>query len=256
MTVKVARIVGLPTSSTASMAVRSEGLALLLPVVALDVLDHHDRVVHEDADREDEGEEGDPVQGVAGQEVDEEGEGEGDRHRDADHEAAPPAHGERDEGDHGEGRDEQVVDELVRLLLRRLAVVAGDVHVDLGGQEPRPQVLDLAQDAARRGALAFAPVRFERAIVTAGCSLPARGARGGARRARARRRRRPSPRRARRRRGPPGTRRRAAPGRGRPPRGRPPPSCGRAARPRPGSRGCRARPCPRPAGRRPPGGRR
>ena len=129
-----------------------QGLPLLLPVVALDVLDHDDRVVHQDADREDEREERDAVQGVAGEEVDEERQGEGDRHRDADHEAAPPAHGERDERDHGEGRDQQVVHQLVRLLLRRLAVVAGHVHVDLGGDEPGTQVLELLQHGLRERA--------------------------------------------------------------------------------------------------------
>ena len=44
---------------------------------------------------------------------------------------------------------QEVVDELVRLLLRRLAVVAGDVHVDLGGDEPGPEVLELLQDGLR-----------------------------------------------------------------------------------------------------------
>ena len=123
-----------------------EGLPLLLPVVALDVVDDHDRVVHEYADGEDEGEESDAVQGVAGDVEDEDGQGEGHRHRDADHQAAPPAHRQRDEDDDGKGGDEEVFDELVRLLLGRLAVVPGHVHADLRRQQVLPQVLDLAQD--------------------------------------------------------------------------------------------------------------
>ena len=147
MTVKVARMVGLPTSSTARTAVARKLRPGCLAVMPLDVLHHHDGVVHQDADGEDEGEEGDPVQGVAGQEVDEEGEGQGHGHRDADHEAAAPAHGERDEGHHREGGEEQVLDELVRLLPGRLAVVAGDLHVHVRGKQPRPERLDLAEGA-------------------------------------------------------------------------------------------------------------
>ena len=127
-------------------------LALLLAVVALDVLDHHDRVVHQDAYGEDQGKEGDAIEGVAGQEVDEEGEREGDGHRDADHQTAAPAHGERDERDDRQRRDQEVVDELVRLLLGCLAVVACDLDLDLGRDQARAQVLELLQDGLRERA--------------------------------------------------------------------------------------------------------
>ena len=151
ITVKVARIVGLPTSSTASTAVRAKRPARLLAMVALDVLHHHDGVVHQDADGEDQREEGHAVQGVAGQEVDEEGQGEGDRHRDADHQPAAPAHGQGDEGHDGQGRDEQVLDQLVALLARRLAVVARDVHADVRGKQLRTECLDLGQGLLGEG---------------------------------------------------------------------------------------------------------
>ena len=65
ITVNVARIVGLPTSSIASTAIRANEPAPLLAVVALDVLDHHDRVVDQDADREDQREQRDAVERVA-----------------------------------------------------------------------------------------------------------------------------------------------------------------------------------------------
>ena len=64
MTVNVARIVGLPTSSTASTAATS-GARSPTPQVAVDVLHHHDRVVHQDADGEDEREQRDAVERVA-----------------------------------------------------------------------------------------------------------------------------------------------------------------------------------------------
>ena len=85
----VARMVGLPTSSTASTAT----CARLRPwfsgrrAVAHDVLHHHDRVVHQDADGEDQREQRDAVQRVAVEIED----GERERQRD----------GDRDEHDAG-----------------------------------------------------------------------------------------------------------------------------------------------------------
>jgi hypothetical protein len=66
ITAKVARMVGLPTSPTASTAmVDQAGPVLGKMKVADDVFDHHDGVIDEDADREDQGEEGDAVEGEA-----------------------------------------------------------------------------------------------------------------------------------------------------------------------------------------------
>ena len=66
MTVSVARIMGFPTSSTASTA--SDTKAPVRPVcprVSDDVLDDNDRIVHEDADREDEREQRDAIERIA-----------------------------------------------------------------------------------------------------------------------------------------------------------------------------------------------
>ena len=62
ITVSVARIVGPPTSSTAPGMISARGLPggqMLMPV---DVLDDHDRVVHQDADGEDQREQRDAIQ--------------------------------------------------------------------------------------------------------------------------------------------------------------------------------------------------
>ena len=71
MTVRVARIVGLPTSATAVIAACKRRQPAHLEV-AHDVLDHDDRVVHHDARDEDQREERDPIQRVAEDVVDEE----------------------------------------------------------------------------------------------------------------------------------------------------------------------------------------
>ena len=80
-TVSVARIVGLPTSSTARMAIVVEiaRVGRDMPRVAHDVLDDDDRVVDEDADREDQREERDAVQRVAVEVEDEQRQRERDR---------------------------------------------------------------------------------------------------------------------------------------------------------------------------------
>ena len=80
MTVKVARIVGLPTSSTALTAGPAPAPCML--EVAVDVLDDDDGVVDEDADGEDQGKEGHAVERVAVEVVDEQRQGQG--HRDGD----------------------------------------------------------------------------------------------------------------------------------------------------------------------------
>ena len=115
ITVKVARMVGLPTSSTPPPPPTS-GVSVAHLQVAVDVLDHHDGVVHQDADREDQREERDPVERVAQRVVGEERERERHRHRDQHDQRLAPAQEDPDEHRHRERGDEQVEDQLVRLL--------------------------------------------------------------------------------------------------------------------------------------------
>ena len=77
--------------------------------MAVDVLDDDDRVVHQDADREDEREERDAVQGVAEEIEDEEREGEGHGHGDEDDDGLAPPEKEGHEEHDGERREDQVV---------------------------------------------------------------------------------------------------------------------------------------------------
>ena len=67
ITVRVATTVGLPTSATASIAACIAVAAVAHGPMAGDVLDHHDRVVDQDADGEDQREQADAVDGVAHQ---------------------------------------------------------------------------------------------------------------------------------------------------------------------------------------------
>ncbi len=104
--------------------------------VAGDVLHHDDGVVDQNADREDEREQADPVDGVAHQVGGEQREQDrGRNHHQGDHRLAPPDR-HRDEADDRHGREAEMQQQLVRLLVGGLAIVAADGDVDVGRNEP------------------------------------------------------------------------------------------------------------------------
>ena len=157
--VSVATMVGLPTSATASIAASAGSALAEHAPVPRDVLDHHDRVVDEDADREDQREQADPIDRVAHHPGSEEGQQ--DRRRDDDQhdEALPPADRERDQRDDRDRRKSQVKEKLVRLLGRRLPVVAGHRDLEARRDDTAPHDLEPLQDVVgdghRIGALAL-----------------------------------------------------------------------------------------------------
>ena len=97
-----------------------------------DVLDDDDRVVDENADREDEREQAHPIDGVAHHPGGEEGQEDRRRDDDQDHHALAPADRRRDENDDRDRRQRKVEQEFVRLLVGRLAVVARDRDLEAG----------------------------------------------------------------------------------------------------------------------------
>ena len=101
------------------------------PRMPHDVLHHHDRVVHQDADGEDQGEERDAVERVAVEIEHEQRQREGHGDGDEDHGGFAPTEHQPDQRRHRQHRQQHVPQELVALLGRRLAVVARDrqVHV-------------------------------------------------------------------------------------------------------------------------------
>ncbi len=124
--------------------------------MAVDVLDDDDGVVDKDADGEDEGEEADPVEGVA-EEV-RRGQGQGQRHRDDDRDddGLTSRQGDPHEEDHRERRRPQVGQQLVGLLLGGGAVVAGledlDVRRDDPALEPGEDAIDVGDHVDGIGA--------------------------------------------------------------------------------------------------------
>ncbi len=103
--------------------------------VPVDVLHHHDRIVDQDADREDEREQRDAVERVAQRVVHEEGERQRHRNGNQYHQRLTPAEEEPHEERHRERGDQQVQDQLLRLVTGSLSVVARHIERDVGREE-------------------------------------------------------------------------------------------------------------------------
>ena len=127
--------------------------------MADDVFDHHDRVVDEDADGEDQREERDAVEREAEQVENEQRERERGRDGDGDDARLAPAEREPDEQRNADDGDAHVQQQLVRFLRRGLAVVARDGDFDIARDDRALECFDFAQhlpghgDRVRAGSL-------------------------------------------------------------------------------------------------------
>ncbi len=124
-----------------------------------DVFDHHNRVVHQDADGEDQSKERDAVQRVAVKI--EHGQRERQRYgnRDEDDQRLAKTQRDRDEQAYRNHGDQHVPQQLVRFLLGRVAVIARDGHLNIGRNHAAAQrfqpVQDIFRDCNRIGSLAL-----------------------------------------------------------------------------------------------------
>ena len=118
--------------------------------MADDVLDHDDRVVDQDADREDQREEADPVDRVAHQPGSEEREEDSGRDDDEDDDAFAPPDRKGDEHDDREGCQREMEEQLIGLFGGGLAVVAGHRYRDVIGNQPALHRLEPLRGAGRR----------------------------------------------------------------------------------------------------------
>ena len=120
-----------PTSSRAPTSAACDA-RLALAHVPLDVLDHDDRVVHDEADREHDREDRQQVQAEAEREHDDRRADQRDRHRDERHERrAHRAH----EQEHDQADDQDRLGQRLRDLLQRVlhehGRVVGEPHLDV-----------------------------------------------------------------------------------------------------------------------------
>ena len=135
--------------------------------VAGDVLDHDDGVVDQDADREDQREQADAVQRVAHDARGEEREQDGGRDDHRHDQRLAPADRDGDEDDDRDRREAEMEEELVRLLVGGLAVVAGDRHLDVFGKDLAAHRLEPLDDLSAM-TTALVPGRLAMASDTAG----------------------------------------------------------------------------------------
>ena len=106
------------------------------------VFDHDNRIVHQDADGEDQREERDPVQRVAEDVEDEQGQRQGDGNGDQHDTRLAPAQRQRDQQRDRQRSQEEMLQQFVGLVLGGLTVVAGDRDIQVGRQKVSAQLGD------------------------------------------------------------------------------------------------------------------
>ncbi len=101
--------------------------------VPVDVLHHHDGIVHQDPDGEDQREQRHAVEREAIGPGSEQRDRQRDHHGHTDDEGLAPAQRDPDQDDHRGGREDQLLDQGVRLVVGGHPVVAGDGRLDAVG---------------------------------------------------------------------------------------------------------------------------
>ncbi len=117
--------------------------------VPMDVLDHHDRVIDQDADREDQSEQRHPIDGESHRPGCKQGQGQGQHHRTADHHGLAATQCCQDQQHHRCGGEDQLLDQGGGLVVGGLAVVARYRDFDALGDQRALQRLDAGQYGAR-----------------------------------------------------------------------------------------------------------
>ena len=134
MTVSVARIVGpadFVYGSRDDLGQRATGHLL----TAVDVLDHHDRIVDQNADGEDQGEQRDPVEGEAPRPRREQRGGQSEHDCDTNDQRFAPPERDEHERDDRQRREDELLDQLGGLVACRFSVVARDSHPHAFGND-------------------------------------------------------------------------------------------------------------------------
>ncbi len=114
--------------------------------VAHHVFDHDNGIIHKNADRENQSKQRDAVDGVAEEVEDRHGERERDRNSQQYHTRLAPAEEERDEKSDGQGRQQQVLQQFVGLVLGCLAVVARGGHGHVVGNGDALHLMHATED--------------------------------------------------------------------------------------------------------------
>jgi hypothetical protein len=150
--------------------------AAVQPGSAVDVLHHHDRIVDQDPDRENEREERHAIQREAPGPRGEERGREREQHRDADDCRLAHAEREKHEHHHRKGGKDELVHELRCFLVGSRAVVARDAHLDSGRNDAAAKLVHAAEqplcDAHRVLAGLFGDLQRHRRVLARGRADP------------------------------------------------------------------------------------
>ena len=114
-----------------------------------DIFHIHDRIIHEQTQRQDQGEQRDPVDRVTQQQVHRQRKPENHGHGDGDDERLAPAQPERQQPDHDENGDGQAFDQIIDLFVGGQAIVAGNDHLNVIGHDRLLQFFRLGQYVMR-----------------------------------------------------------------------------------------------------------
>ena len=135
ITTNVATMIGGRTSLTAVSTARIGGLAH--GEMTKDILHVDDRVIDDQPQREDQGEQGDAIDGVACQIVYQKCQGEGQRDGGDDNNSFAPTEAECDQSHDDHDGQPQLADQFIDFVVGRLAVVASDQQLNAGGDHFR-----------------------------------------------------------------------------------------------------------------------
>ena len=111
------------------------------------VLDHHDGIINEDADGKDQREETHTIERVAHDARSKEGQQYGGRNDHGHDDCFPPADRERHQKNDRHCGEAEVEEKLIRLLIGGLAIIAGNLDIQVGRNEFSLQLMQTFRDA-------------------------------------------------------------------------------------------------------------
>ena len=114
--------------------------------MARNVLDDDNRVVDQDTDREDQGKQADPVDGVAHHERGKQSQQDCGGDDNQSDQGFSPSNGERNQNDDGDGRKSEMEQEFIGLVIGSLAIIARHGDMDAFGDQFPFQKLQPFQD--------------------------------------------------------------------------------------------------------------
>ena len=95
-----------------------------------DIFDHDDRIINQNADREDQRKQADSIDRVSHHQCRKQGQQDCGRDDNQGHQGFTPTNGKRDQHHNRNGRQPQMEEQLIRLVVCRFAIIAGHSNMD------------------------------------------------------------------------------------------------------------------------------